>query len=342
MAKKKYIIPIFIPHKGCPHDCSFCNQKKIAGETTEVSKEDVKRIIEDYLVIFSSQTEIQREVAFYGGSFTGLPLAKQKELLTPAFEAKAKGLITDIRLSTRPDYIDDEKLDLLKQYGVTAIELGVQSTDESVLYLNNRGHTKQDVIKATLAIKQWNFKLGLQMMVGLLGDNRQKLLNTAKDLIVLQPDFVRIYPTIVIKDTYLEELYHNKSYIPLKLEEAVELCKDLLLMFEKNDIPVIRLGLQATEDISAGAGVVAGPYHPAFREIVESEIYRELIETQLGEMKDFHKTSLIIFCNPKATSKVAGMKKSNKNYLKEKYNFKTISIKQCDDIDMGNVKVALE
>ncbi|SDK44219.1 elongator complex protein 3 [Natronincola ferrireducens] len=340
MSKKLYIIPIFIPHKGCPHDCSFCNQKKIAGEIIDVTCRDVDRIIHHYLNLFSEQAKTI-EVAFYGGSFTGLSKEKQIELLKPAFDMKKKGIIHSIRLSTRPDYIDTEILENLKEYGVSTIELGLQSTDDNILLLNNRGHTRDEIVKAAVLIKDFQFKLGLQMMVGLLGDNRQTIDKTAEDIILLKPDFVRVYPTVVIQDTYLEKLYYKGKYRPFTLGDTVEICKDLLLKFEEKDIPVIRLGLQSTEDIQQGKAIIAGPYHPAFREIVESEIYKDRIETKLKNKQLLKEAILTVYCHPKVISKIAGFKQCNKLYFINKYSLYKMIIKSCDNMETKDVKVEI-
>ncbi len=280
MYKSRTIIPIFIPHKGCPHDCSFCNQKKIAGEGSGVGGDKADQIISDQLENLKA-TNRSIEVAFYGGSFTGLPIKDQVDLLTAASKKKEAGLIDEIRLSTRPDCIQEEILDILQKYGVSTIELGVQSTDDRVLNLNNRGHTKEDVSRAVGLIKKRQISLGLQMMVGLYGDTEEGLLNTAEDIVGYGADFVRIYPTIVIKDTLLESLYLEGKYEPISLEEAVYLCKKLVVRFNRDGLPIIRLGLQATEEISVGKSIAAGPYHPAFRELVETEIYKDLIEDRI-------------------------------------------------------------
>lgn len=340
MPPKSYIIPIFIPHEGCPHDCSFCNQRKIAGESSSIDQQDVRNIIDKYLGMYPKLSK-NIEVAFYGGSFTGLPIEKQIQLLKPAYEVKKKGLIQEIRLSTRPDYIHQEVLSLLEDYGVSIIELGLQSTDDHVLSLNRRGHTREDIIRAVNLVKQWNFKLGLQMMVGLYGDSETSIKKTAEDIICLRPDFIRIYPTVVIQDTYLEILYKQGIYSPYTLDEVVAICKDLLIKFKKNNIPVIRLGLQSTEDINIGKAVVAGPYHPAFREIVESEIYRDMIEQQLLECETYQYKELIVHCHSSVVSRVAGYQRSNKKYFIEKYNFTKIIIKHSFHREQDSIEIEL-
>lgn len=340
MKKGKSIIPVFIPHKGCPHDCSFCNQKKIAGAGTDITADKVAQTINSQLENLKN-IHSSKEIAFYGGSFTGLPRNQQIQFLKIAFEKKKQGLIDEIRISTRPDYINEEILDLLSEYGVSIIELGVQSTDDHVLRLNNRGHSREDVFHAVALIRERAFQLGLQMMVGLYGDTEEKLLSTARDIIHCEPDFVRIYPTIVIQDTLLEKLYLAGTYKPISLDRAVYLCKQLVLKFQQYHIPIIRLGLQATEEISIGKGIVAGPYHPAFREIVETEIYKDIIENKLEPMKDLGGKLLHIYCNPKDCSKVSGYNQRNRQYFEKKYGLKKIKIQPLSSIPIGEVHVEI-
>ncbi len=332
------IIPIFIPHIGCPHDCSFCNQKKIAGEITDVTGSDVSDMIRHYLNTMPA-TESHKEVAFFGGSFTGLSKEKQQELLLPALRAKEEGLIQDIRISTRPDYISTKILQHINSLGVSIIELGVQSTDSEVLRLNQRGHSKKAVYTAVSLIRDFSFKLGLQMMVGLLGDSEATVIRTAEELVGLKPDFVRVYPTIVIKDTYLERLYLEGKYQPFSLKRAVDCCVEVLKLFREAEIPIIRMGLQSTDEIAFGKSIIAGPYHPAFRELVEAEIYRELIDQQLKPLEPKPGSILKITCNHRECSKVAGLKQSNKEYFKEAYSLSKISIKPSSIVEKGRVLV---
>lgn len=233
-------------------------------------------------------------------------------LLETAYEYVKKGLFEGIRISTRPDAIDEEILKILKDYGVTAIELGAQSMDDEVLLKNFRGHTAQDVEKASKLIKEKGFSLGLQIMTGLYGDTDEKAIKTAEKVISLKPDTVRIYPTILMPDTYLEVLYKEKKYAPQSLEEAVELCCILLSMFIKEDINVIRMGLHDTENVKEE--MIAGPYHPAFREICESMIMRKKMEAFISE----NKKEYVFEVNPKDISKAIGQKKANLLFFKEK------------------------
>lgn len=326
---KHYIIPIFVPHFGCPNDCVFCNQKKITGLSTNVKVEDVEKIILTHLEYFRKNTFI--EVAFYGGSFTAIDIEIQKKLLTVPFEYKKKGIINEIRLSTRPDAINREILDNLKEYGVNTIELGVQSLDEEVLRASDRGHSSSVVYKASQLIKEYDFNLGLQMMLGLPGDSIDKSIKTCMEFIKLKPSCVRIYPTLVIRDTYLEKAYEDKSYIPLDIDTAVAQSTIILMLFYLNDINVIRVGLQPTEDIQLGKEVVAGPFHPAFRQLVESNIYRILLDYELkNKLLQVHNEELVIGVHKSKISFLAGQKSSNIKYWKDRYGFSKVRIYEKD------------
>ena len=270
MKMKHKNIALFVPHLGCPHQCSFCNQKSISGETKQIIGDDVKAACETALK--SGNCE-QAEIAFFGGSFTAVDRDYMVSLLTAAYEYVKIGKFKGIRISTRPDCINEEILNILKSYGVTAIELGCQSMDDEVLRLNKRGHSAKDIETASTLIKNFGFELGHQMMTGLYGSNDEKDILTAEKLIKLKPDTVRIYPTVVLENTELSEKFKNKEYIPQETEDAVRLCANLLLMFESAGIPVIRLGLHSGGNVEEG--YVAGAFHPAFREKCESEIYYE-------------------------------------------------------------------
>ncbi len=320
-----------MPHLGCPHDCIFCNQKKITGLSTNIKKTDVSTIIEEHLATFPNR-DIDIEVAFYGGSFTGIDKDVQRELLSIPYEYKKKGLINGIRLSTRPDYIDMEILQLLKEYSVDTIELGVQSLDEEVLKNSYRGHTVEDVYRASKLIKDYGFNLGLQMMIGLVGDSREKSLFTAKEFVKLKPYCVRIYPTLVIKDTYLEKMYEKGKYTPLSIDETVDIVTDILILFEYHNIDVIRIGLQPTENIQLGKDVVSGPFHPSFRQLVETNIYKLILCNQLNNYKldAIENTILSIETNEKNISNIAGQKSSNIDYLQDKFRLKDIKISKSN------------
>lgn len=330
---KTYNIPIFVPHRGCPFDCVFCNQKRITGSQKEVTADDVRRIIEEHLKTLPKENRCV-EAAFFGGSFTGIPIEEQSALLSAANEYLAKGLIDGIRLSTRPDYIDKIILDNLKKYGVTTIELGVQSMDDAVLKAANRGHTSVDVKNAVRLIREYPFTLGLQMMTGLPSDTDEKSLYTADEIVALKPDIVRIYPTLTIKDTFLEKMYLDGRYNPQTVDEAVNLAKQLLLKFEKNDITVIRVGLQSTDEISENGSVVAGPVHSSFRELVENSIYYDIISDKL---KNAECKRADVFVNPKEVSKAVGNKRSNIIKVKQEKNI-DIKIRTDENLKKREVR----
>lgn len=337
---EKYIIPIFVPHLGCPNNCTFCNQKSISGQMKNVTKEEVKETIENFLKSFKNN-ELEKEIAFFGGSFTGIETKIQEELLSVAYEYVKNGTVSGIRVSTRPDYIDKEKLKLLKKYGVKTIELGVQSTNDYILKKCKRGHTFEDVKKASKIIRKFGFTLGHQMMIGLPESTRLDELNTAKDLAKLKPKIVRLYPVLVIKNTELETEYKNKEYEPVTLNQAVEVCKELVYFFEKKKIKVIRMGLQNTDLISnpenVESEVAAGPYHEAFGQLVEDSIW---YDKMLKEIKKFN-TKVIeaqIKVNPVNVNNVIGHKKSNIEKLKQTYDLELI-VKQDKEIKPGKFKL---
>lgn len=320
--KKQYIIPIFVPHLGCPNECTFCNQRKISGQTTNVSENDVRDTIEYYLSNFKEK-DSYKEVAFFGGSFTGIDVEVQNKLLETAYEYIKEKKIDGIRISTRPDYIDKATLKRLKKYKVKTIELGVQSTNDYILQKSKRGHTYKDVVKASKLIRWYGFTLGHQMMVGLPDSTELDEINTAKDLIKLKPKIVRIYPVLVIRGTELEEEYKNGEYEPLELNQAVERCKELCYLFGEKKINVIRIGLQNTESICSpknpSSEVVAGPYHETFRQLVESSIYYDTI---VNKIKTFNikVKEVEIIVNPQNVNNVVGYKRENILKLKEMYN----------------------
>ena len=324
--KKEYIIPIFVPHLGCPNDCTFCNQKKISGQKKNISGKDVKGIIEYYLGNFK-ETDKRVEIAFFGGSFTGIDKAIQEELLSAANEYIKKGSVDGIRISTRPDYINQEILNLLKKYNVQTIELGVQSANDFILEKCRRGHSFEDVKNASKLIRKNNFTLGHQMMVGLPLSTQKDEIETAKKLIKLHPKIIRIYPVLVIKDTKLAEDYLNGEYKPNTLEQAVETSAILLKMFSKKKIDVIRIGLQSTDEIcnpeNENSQVVAGPYHPAFRQLVESRICYDEFSDKIRSLNN--KTKVVkARVNGDLINYFVGHKKENIKRIKELYDIDII------------------
>lgn len=334
MSKKNYIIPIFVPHKGCPHDCIFCNQKRITGQIQELSSKDIDNIISQYIRTIN-KPDVNIEVAFFGGSFTAIPREEQDMYLSVANRYLEMGKIDSIRLSTRPDYINKEILKNLKKFGVSIVELGVQSMDEEVLHACQRGHNTEDVINAVNLLKEEGFTVGIQLMVGLPKDNEEKCIKTVKKVVKLKPHIARIYPSLVIKDTYMENIFNSGRYVPLKLKEAVNICKLMLIHLERNGINVIRIGLQPTDDMQIGKSIVAGPYHPAFRQLVESEIYKDMIDKILESIIIEPNASVIINFNSKDYSDIVGQKKSNIEYFRTKYSAVEISFIASDSVDSG-------
>ena len=334
MSKNYYIIPIFVPHEGCPHNCVFCNQDRITGAGDDVTAQTVRNTINEYLETIQNKSATI-EVSFFGGTFTGIREEKQRELLEVAKEFKDKRLIDKIRLSTRPDYINDYILNYLKEYGVNIIELGVQSLDEDVLKNAGRGHSVQDVINASKLIKEYEFVLGHQIMPGLPGDTFEKDIYTTKTSIKMKPEICRIYPALVIKDTPMEKMCKCNEYVPYSLEEAVNISKVMYDMYRKNNVNVIRIGLQPTESINEGRDIIAGPFHPSFRELVEGSL---LVDIILENMK--HEKNALIHINSKDLSKLYANKKIYFNKLKE--NDKLIMVEQDDKIERGQIKLCLK
>lgn len=310
---KHYNIPIFVPHVGCPHDCAFCNQKKITGHGTETTPEEADGIIREYIKTLPKDGEIQ--AAFFGGSFTGIPKAQQIKLLETAYAHM--GEISGIRISTRPDYISEDILDMLKRFGVTSVELGVQSMSDDVLTANNRGHTAADVIKAAELLRRYDFELGLQMMTGLYKSTPETDLETGRQIAALAPDTVRIYPTVVLGGTMLARLYDEGKYIPPTLDDTVELCSTLYEMFTEKNIRVIRMGLQSTDTICEKGEIKAGAYHSAFGELVHSRIARRKLEEAA---KSAENGVLEVFVPKNMISKTVGNRRENIEYIRKKYN----------------------
>lgn len=303
-------ISIFVPHKGCPNDCSFCNQRAISGQTVSATAIDVEKAV---LTALEYNIDPKNtEIAFFGGSFTAIEREYMCSLLTAAKHFLDTHSFAGIRVSTRPDAIDKDVLETLKNYGVTAIELGAQSMDDDVLLANRRGHMSDDVRRASALIKEYGFQLGLQMMTGLYKSNFQKDMQTAREIIKLKPDTVRIYPTVVLKNTHLGSLYEKGEYIAPTAEDSVPICAELLQMFENEGIKVIKLGLHSSETVESD--MLGGGYHPAFRELCEGYIYLQKILEKL-DGKDENCTYTIYVRN-KDLSKAKGQQKRNEKALK--------------------------
>lgn len=316
---KKYIIPYFVPHIGCPVGCVFCNQNEITGVESDL--EPLNTVVDRYLSYFRERGQV--ELAFYGGSFTAINEKLRLKLLSEGKSLIDKGLISSIRISTRPDCIDKNILNELKYHGVKVIELGVQSLDADVLKLSNRGHNVECVYEACDLIKSHGFILGLQQMLALPGDTLEKSIYTAREFVKLSPEIVRIYPTLVVKNTKLERMYLDKSYIPLTLNEGVIWAKKVLKIYNESGINVIRVGLQPTDNINYGGDLVAGPFHPAFRQLVEESIMLDYF-INVGKLNE---DTIEICANGKNISYIVGLNGKNKDKLKEILAVKNIKFK---------------
>lgn len=314
---KTSIIPIFIPHIGCPYRCVFCNQWRITGRRGVPDGNAVARTIKEYVT--SAAEKRHWEVAFYGGSFTAIPMALQEELLAPAYEALQQGRIQAIRCSTRPDCIDEEILSRLKRYGLSTVELGVQSMDDAVLARAKRGHTAQDVVTATALLREHGFTVGHQLMPGLPGEDWNSLQDTTAAICRLQPDIARIYPVVVIADTELADMYRKGEYTPLSVHEGVVRAAYMKQAFVETGIQCIRTGLQATEDLDDPAQVLAGAYAPAMGEMVDTRRYcRQLFAVLdcLGYVGE-----VIVEYNRRDTSRVRGYKNTTVKKVRNRYSF---------------------
>ena len=319
------IIPVFVPHLGCPNDCVFCNQRRISGAMESATPETVREAVE--YAARATERKRPRQLAFYGGSFTAIPAAEQESLLSAAYEYIQSGEIDSIRLSTRPDAIDGAVLSRLKRYGVKTVELGAQSLDDEVLQLSGRGHTAQDVESAAAAVKNAGFELVIQMMTGLPGDTKKKSVATAKKIIAMNPDGVRIYPTVIVKDTALFDLWKAGRYSEHTVDEAVDWCSDILPLFEAAGITVIRLGLNPTDELSSGTAA-GGAYHPSLGELVRSEVIYKNIAFRLSQMGNTEGKILRISVPAGMVSKVIGQKKRNKLKLLENFGLSDVEVIQ--------------
>ena len=306
-------VALFVVHKGCPHTCSFCNQRSISGSSKDITADDVHEAVR---IAVSSLTENEAaggEIAFFGGSFTMVERDYMLSLLEAAYEYVEKGIFKGIRISTRPDGISEEICGILKKYGVTAVELGAQSLDDRVLELNERGHTARQVENACRMLKKHGFELGLQMMTGLYGSDDADSIMTAEKIVALSPDTVRIYPTVVIKGTRLYDLMKSGEFVPKGVPETAELCARLIPMFENAGIKVIRVGLHSGGGVEEG--FAGGAYHPALREICEGRIY---YNNALEKLSGLEKGRYILGVSSKEISKMTGQKKENLIKLREK------------------------
>jgi len=322
---KPFIIPVFLPNIGCPHQCAFCNQSAITSIKQEIpSSEKLHKIVNTFLKYKGKDRDLV-QIAFFGGNFLGLRAALIESLLYETSKFVTAGSVDSLRFSTRPDTINNKTLDILTPFPVSTVELGVQSMDDHVLAMSKRGHTSADTKNAMRLLKKQNYEIGLQMMVGLPGDDETKAQLTGRRLADMSPDFVRIYPTVVLSGSLLAKWYQNGKYIPMPLEQCITLVKNLYLLFRKNDVKVIRMGLQASEDLEKGSEILAGPYHSAFGHLVFSRIFLDMA-TAILDSKKYARDEVVIKVNPRAISKMRGLKNINIETLKRKYNIKSIKI----------------
>jgi histone acetyltransferase (RNA polymerase elongator complex component) len=338
-SQRHIIMPIFVPHMGCPHQCVFCNQTSITGsDPDDVLSSITQRINEIYeeAALRCSKdffgNSKRRQIAFYGGSFTGIEKELQVQLLSSVQPLIREGIIDSIRVSTRPDYVNPQTLDLLKTYGVRTVELGVQSMVEEVLRRSRRGHTVNDVLQAMKLLHDGGFEVGIQIMVGLPEDDIHKNAHTVDRVIRLNPHFVRIYPTVVLKGTVLERWYRSGRYAPLSLQGATDLCKRAFLKFYRARVPVIRLGLQSTPELERMDCVVAGPYHPAFGHLVESSLFYDMASYLMGKQGKCENVRVKV--SPFDLSNIRGQKNGNLHRLKERFGLRDIQI----EIDAGQAR----
>ena len=356
--KKHAIIPVFIPHVGCKNDCVFCNQKIITAKTAPVTAVDVRNIIETYLDTLLERKLETLEIAFYGGSFTGIPMEQQTAFLQVANEYYEKGLVDNIHLSTRPDYITREILDNLKKHNVGVIELGVQSFDQEVLDKSKRGHTVEQVYNAVELIKEYGFDLGIQLMIGLPGDTKEKCIESAKKAAALSPKLSRLYPTVVFPDTELCQLYENGEYIACTENEYVDICKEMYKILADAGVTIMRVGLKST-DLVTGETDLSSNYHPAFRQLVEGAIAKESLEAQLDNLLenyistivsvrkvrlkgDDHIPRISCYANPLSFSNMIGQNKCNKEFIVENYPMFNIKFKTDDTLETGTYSVRID
>jgi histone acetyltransferase (RNA polymerase elongator complex component) len=338
LANRPFIIPVFITHMGCPHQCLFCNQHNLTGDTNKrVVAAQIRPYAEQFLSYKGKQRE-ESQLAFYGGNFLGIGKEYMTSLLEVAAEMVAEGMVQSIRFSTRPDSITHEHLKILSAFPVSTIELGVQSMDDRVLSLTKRGHTAQDTETAVKRLKSQNYQIGLQLMVGLPGDSQNTLRATVQKTAAMLPDFLRIYPTIVLKGSPLARWFEQGEYVPLTLSSCISLVKDCLLFFWEKNIPIIRMGLQASERLQMGTSILAGPYHPAFGHLVYSEIFLDRVTSYLKQNNSGTR-SISIYVHPKNTSRLRGLNNQNIEVLKNIFHLKTIHINQDPNCPVGKLVI---
>jgi histone acetyltransferase (RNA polymerase elongator complex component) len=332
MTMTPIIIPVFLPYLGCRERCLFCNQKAKAQQIPSPSS--VRKFIESSLIELPSiKNNKEVQVALYGGSFTAIHRDDQIQYLKEVRPLLFSGTINSLRISTRPDALDQDTLSLLKEHGVKTVEIGAQSMIDEILSLSQRGHRAEDTISATTRLKQSGFEVGLQLMMGLPGDTLERFLQTLDRVIDLKPDFVRIHPTLVLKGAPLEVLWKNKKYFPLSLKEAIDWLRVGVLRLEEASIPVARIGLQPTKELERD--YLAGPYHPAVHQLIDSAIFFDMAKSLLQNYPNG--SQAIFLCHPKEVSNLRGQRNENILKLKEQFGLREISIQSTEDIQRGSI-----
>lgn len=341
MAENKvrpFIVPIFVPFAGCPHRCVFCEQETITSTPRgPITGKDVSRILNEAVGSKNFRRHRNREVAFYGGTFTGLPLSQMRNLLAAVSSYGKQGLFQGVRVSTRPDAVDERRLDLLAHYGVRTVELGAQSMDDEVLSLSQRGHTAQDTAKAVEVLKRKNFEVGIQLMPGLPGDSPERFQRTIDQVIGLAPSVVRLYPALVIRGTILASWYRAGKYEPPSLEEAVNACVESTLRLEEADISVIRIGLMSSPDLLAEGRIVAGPWHPSFGFLVRCGMYHKAIDPQLPAPGEFERIRLRV--PPRKIPLVRGFRNEGLALIQAKTGARTVVVEGDGAISQGRISI---
>lgn len=337
-ALSPFVIPIFIPHAGCPHRCVFCDQNQTTGQyetlpTVEQLNETVDRFLS-----FRKDPERYTEISFYGGNFLGLPTENIDCLLGHTRQYIDGGLVQGIRFSTRPDTIDGQRLELLSRFPITTVELGVQSLNDEVLKISRRGHTAVDTLNAVRLLKTCTYRIGLQMMVGLPGDTVERAMTTGDQIAALAPDFVRIYPTVVLKGSPLARWHTRGRFAPLTVDEAVAQVKSLYALFSSKGIKVVRMGLQPTEDLNTDAGIEAGPFHPAFGELVHSALWLDAMINAI-EKYNFGGGKLKIKFHPAMMSRVKGHKNKNMKTISDRYGLTDIHWAADSEMSMDEILI---
>ena len=333
---KHLIIPIFIPNQGCPHRCVFCEQERITSQVgVSVDGKHVKGVLDRAIHTTDFNRQTDPEVAFFGGTFTRLPKYRIRELLEAVKPYIQEGLFRSIRVSTRPDALDDQRLELMKSYGVLTVELGAQSMDNEVLALCKRGHTAEDTINAVSLLRAWDFRVGIQLMPGLPGDSEKGIHATISEVIKLHPDMVRLYPTLVIQGTELARWYKEGRYRPMSLDKAVDICMESCIRLESNGIPVIRIGLMSSPSLLEKGQIVAGPWHPAFGFLVRSGIHQKGIEQDLPRPGEA--SGIKIHAPKREIPLLRGYKNLGLEWIERKTGARINAIETDDSIPPGRV-----